>query len=152
MDLAQEMFAIKLHEMEQQYGKLQTRLRVCGGKDQQRLREELAAAREELACNDLMLKKSMEGSRSPAEAQLAKAQWEYCSKVEKLLHGQAPQYVHSEASAPGEDQAEAAALFAEYAMDFATQAMRIALIAALQAVDLQMSLEQNKEGSPHETK
>ena len=43
------------------------------------------------------------------------------------------------------DQAEAASLYAEYAMDFATQAMQYALIVALTAMDLQRNAEEKKE-------
>ncbi len=42
-----------------------------------------------------------------------------------------------------EDQAEAISLYAEYAIDFATQTMRHALIAALTAVILQRRAETN---------
>ena len=45
---------------------------------------------------------------------------------------------------PQEEQAEAAALYAEYAIDFASQAMRGALLAALIAIDRQMSCEEQK--------
>lgn len=40
---------------------------------------------------------------------------------------------------------EAAALYTEYAIDFAVQSMRYALVAALKAIDLQMSAEENNE-------
>ena len=39
----------------------------------------------------------------------------------------------------------AASLYAEYAMDFATQAMQYALIVALTAMDLQRNAEEKKE-------
>ena len=42
-------------------------------------------------------------------------------------------------------RAEAAALYAEYAMDFATQAARYALLSALSAMDLQMKYEEERE-------
>ena len=40
---------------------------------------------------------------------------------------------------------EAAALYAEYAVDFAVQAMQYALIAALSAIDLQENTEEETE-------
>ena len=55
------------------------------------------------------------------------------------------QFFHCEASSKEEDQAEAASLYAEYAMDFATQAMQYALIVALTAMDLQRNAEEKKE-------
>ena len=49
------------------------------------------------------------------------------------------------ATSKEEDLAEAASLYAEYAMDFATQAMQYALIVALTAMDLQRNAEKKKE-------
>ena len=47
MDIAQEVFAIKLYELEQQYGKLQTRLRLCGKESHRKIREELQKVKDE---------------------------------------------------------------------------------------------------------
>ena len=44
-----------------------------------------------------------------------------------------------------EDQSEAMSLFAEYAIDFATQSMRYALIAALSAIALQRKAERKTD-------
>ena len=53
--------------------------------------------------------------------------------------------LHSEVNSVREDEAEAAALYAEYALDFATQAMKYALLASLTAIDLQMGAEEQEE-------
>ncbi len=66
-------------------------------------------------------------------------------KVEVLLKEKLGQFFHCEATSKEEDQAEAASLYAEYAMDFATQAMQYALIVALTAMDLQRNAEEKKE-------
>lgn len=42
-----------------------------------------------------------------------------------------------------EEQAEIAALYAEYAIDFAIHSMKNALIAALKAIDIQMEIEES---------
>ncbi len=144
MKLNQEIFAIKLYEMEQQYGRLQSRLRICGGEDREKLRAELKKAKDEYAEQLLILKNSVEGSRSPAVEKLAQAQLEYSRKTEKLLKGQLTKFLHCEESSKAEDKAEAATLYAEYAIDFATQSMQYALIAALTAMDLQMRMEDKK--------
>ena len=81
----------------------------------------------------------MAGSRSPAVSALAKAQLESSSKMEELLQsGRLKQLLHSEKSSRTEAQAEAATLYAEYAMDYAAQAVQYALVAALSAIDLQI--------------
>lgn len=147
--LSEELFAIKLYEMEQEYGKLQTRLRVCCGENHQKILQELEQAQQEYEEQALLLRQSMEHSRSQAVAALAEIQLECRQKSEELLKHQLAQDLHSESATSQEDQAEAAALYAEYAMDFSTQAVQYAMIAALKAIDLQMNLEEQKEDSQH---
>ena len=62
-----------------------------------------------------------------------------------MLKNQVAKYLHSEANSVREDEAEAATLYAEYALDFATQAMKYALLASLTAIDLQMGTEEQEE-------
>lgn len=144
MNLGQGMFAVKLCQLEQQYGLLQSRLRLCQEGSHEKIRCELQKAADEYKETDLLLQSSVEASRSPAVSALAQAQITYCRNVEQLLKEELPEYLHSEDSVPGQDQAEAAALFAEYAVDFATQSMRYALWAALSALDLQMIQEEKR--------
>ena len=87
----------------------------------------------------------MESSRSPAVAALSDAQLSYFQKAKELLETELPEYLSSEAGTPAESCMEAAALYTEYAIDFAVQSMRYALVAALKAIDLQMSAEENNE-------
>lgn len=145
MKLNQEIFAIKLYEMEQEYGTLQSRLHICGGEDHEKIRQELQKARDEYKEQSLLLQKRIEGSRSKAVSELAAAQLEYSRKTEALLKNQVAKYLHSEANSVREDEAEAATLYAEYALDFATQAMKYALLASLTAIDLQMGAEEQEE-------
>ena len=93
----------------------------------------------------MLLERSAAGCRSPAVAELASAQRDYSKRMETILREKLPQLMHGEES-PQQEQAEAASLYAEYAIDFAVQAMRSALLAALTAIDLQMNCEeQGKE-------
>ena len=144
MKLTHEIFAIKLYELEQQYGLLQSRLRILGRQDRGEIRRELENAKKELREKSMMLQKSVEASRSPAVSELAAAQLEYSQRTQKLLNERMTNYLHSEASSAEEDEAEAAALYAEYAIDFATQAMQYALIASLAAMDLQIKTEERR--------
>lgn len=66
-------------------------------------------------------------------------------KIKKFLEQDLPDYLHGESSSAAEDNAEALALYAEYAIDYAAQSMRYALIAALKAIDLQISSEKREE-------
>ena len=66
MGLSQEFLAVKLYEMEKQYGKLQSRLLICGEKNHLRIREELERARDEYQEQLLTLQREVEQSRSQA--------------------------------------------------------------------------------------
>ena len=132
MELRDGIFAVKLCELERQYGLLQTRLELCQGAGHEKIRD-----------NALLMERRAEGSRSPAVAELSSAQRDYDRRVEEILREKLPRLMRGEED-PQEEHAEAAALYAEYAIDFASQAMRGALLAALIAIDQQMSCEEQK--------
>ena len=94
-----------------------------------------------------VLEQSAEGCRSPAVAELAGVQRDYSKRMEELLRDRLPRLMHGEED-PQEERAEAAALFAEYAIDFAAQGVRSALLAALAAMDQQMNCEE-QQGKEH---
>ena len=138
MKLKEEIFAIKLYELEEQFGKMQSRLHICQKQDHSKIKQQLQDALDEYQENEHLLKKSVESSRSSVVASLADAQQEYLQRANEILEKQL-------AAQPAlEDKAEATALYAEYAIDFAIQAMRNALIAAMKAIDVQIEIEENK--------
>ena len=128
MELRDGMFAVKLCELEHQYGLLRSRLELCQGADHEKIRHLLADVLDDYRENALLLEQSAEGCRSPAVAELAGVQRDYSKRME--------------------ERAEAAALFAEYAIDFAAQGVRSALLAALAAMDQQMNCEE-QQGKEH---
>ena len=148
MKINEGMFAVKLYELERQYGRMQSRLRLCQQDDHQKIRQELQRVMEEYQEDELLLLNNVENSRSPAVAALAGAQLDYSRRAEEILEQELPEYLRDEdCSAPEEGakhQAEAAALYAEYAIDFAVQSMRYALMTALKAMDMQMDSEEAK--------
>lgn len=79
--------------------------------------------------------------------ELAGVQRDYSKRMEELLRDRLPRLMHGEED-PQEERAEAAALFAEYAIDFAAQGVRSALLAALAAMDQQMNCEE-QQGKEH---
>lgn len=143
MNIDESVFAYKLYEMEEQYGKLQCRIRACecGGRD--KIHSELKKAREEYTENTLLLEAKAKSCRSPAVTRLTQAQLDYREKVDKLKK-QVVSDLHSEESSLEEDESEAEMLYAEFAMDFATLAMQQALISALSALDSQISPDSEK--------
>ena len=146
MKLNQGIFAIKLYELEQRYAEMLSRLRICQQEDHQKLLEELQRVKDDYKSKELMLKNNIENSRSKAVAELSDAQFDYFKKAENVLRQKMPEYLHGEKRSRTEDEAEAAALYAEYAVDFAVQSMRYALISAMTAIDLQMTCEEQEGG------
>ncbi len=84
MNIDESVFAYKLYEMEEQYGKLQCRIRACeqGGRD--KIHSELEKAREEYTENTMLLEEKTKSCRSQAVTRLTQAQLEYRRKVEEL--------------------------------------------------------------------
>ena len=141
------IFAVKLYEMEEQYGKLQCRIRICeqGGSD--KIHSELKKA-EEYKENTMLLEEKARSSRSLAVQRLIRAQLDYRQKTADLMKDDIIKDMHSEDNSLEEDKTEADLLYAEFAMDFATLAMQQALISALAALDRQEigdSTEKDKE-------
>ena len=137
MKTNQDIFTAKLHELEQQYECLRKRLEICNAQSHRQIHRELESARQEYNSLELRLKQIMKNSRSPAVSSLAKVQLEYSQKTERLLKNQITADLHSDANTPGEDREEASALYAEYAIDFASMAVKYALLASLSALDMQ---------------
>lgn len=145
MDIAQEVFAIKLYELEQQYGKLQTRLRLCGKENHRKIQEELRKVKDEYEESHLLLQERLKNCRSQAVSRLARAQLDYQKATEDIVKKQLARDLHGENTSSTQDEAEASALYAEFAIDFATLSMQQALIAALSALDRQENAGKEEE-------
>lgn len=144
LDTQNGIFDSKLRELEAQYRQMVERLRLYEQQDHAEICRELENIRQECGKSRLQMQEDVAGSRSPAVAALAAAQLEYARKVDHILRNELPEYLHADGCTRAEDQAEAASLYGEYAIDFAGQAMRYALLAALSAMDLQMRCEEQR--------
>ena len=149
MNIDESVFAFKLYELEEQYGKLQCRVRVCeeGGRD--KIHSELQKAEDEFEENTLLLKEKVKSCRSGGVAKLSQAQLDYRQKIEEMKK-QLVKDLHSDDSSPEEDEKEAGMLYAEFAMDFATLSVQQALISALRALDSRKSAVDEKKGETEE--
>ena len=141
MEWNQGIFACKLCELEQEYGRLQSRIHLFQHKNTKQAQKELDRLQDEYQERKWLLQERVRASRSPSVAALAKAQAEYGQQAEHILKEELPAEMGGRNQSPAADRAEAVALYAEYAMDFATQAMGHALIAALSAMVLQDKAE-----------
>ena len=142
MGLKEGIFAVKLCELEQEYGRLQSRIHLFEGKDAAQAQQEILRLQDEYREHKLLLDERIRSSRSSAVSSLSKAQLEYDQRVEQILNEELPNEMRGRNQSCAEDQAEVMTLYAEYAIDFATQSMRQALAAALSAVVLQQRAEQ----------
>ena len=140
--MEQGIFSVKLYEMEQQYGKLQSRIQLCQSRDHDRIREEIRQMEDEEAQNALLLRKRIKGSGFPAAARLAEALFTYEESVKEILQ-ETENGDFSRGQRKKQDP-EPAILYAEYAADFATQSMNHALLAALKAVEKQLACEEER--------
>lgn len=136
------IFSVKLYELEKQYGKTVSRLRLYQQQDHEEIRQEMRQLWNEYQENELLMRQSIQSSRSQAVAALAEAQLHYSQRVQHILCEELPRYLHEEGNDSAADRAEAASLYGEYAIDFAAQAMRYAMLSALSAIDLQMTCEE----------
>ena len=135
----QSPFYAKIFELQQDDQLLQNCLELCHRTDPRALHQQMDAIRQEAEETTRRLQDDIRSSRSPAISRLAQAQRSYYLTVQSLIECTLPSDLHSEVSSPGEDQAEAITLCAEYALDFARQSIRHALYIALAAVDAQQN-------------
>lgn len=145
MNIGGSIFAYKLYELEEQYGKLQCRIRACEQGDRKKIETELRKVWDEYEESSQLLQEKIRACRSPAVSRLSQAQLEYRERTEDLMKEQIANDVHSDVSSPEEDKAEAGLLFAEYAMDFATLSMQQALIAAMSALKIESGKDEKAQ-------
>jgi hypothetical protein len=135
MEVNQAIFSIKLQELSKEYSKLQRYILLYQNSDQEKIRQGIIRLKDESIKNDMQLQNRIDNSRSPTVSKLAAAQVDYNKKVKDILKQDSL------------DSKESTALYAEYAIDFATQAIYHALLVCLEAMNLQMiEDEKNKKG------
>lgn len=135
------IFAIKFGELERQYEETLERLRRCRDGEAGTVRRE----RREVQAQCLEAERSLQGevdhSRSPAVAALSAAQLDYSRRAQRLLREELPRCLGE--GDPSAGEVEAVSLYGEYAVDFAIQGMRYALLVVLSAMEAQLD-EQGK--------
>jgi len=142
MGLGQGIFAVKLYELEQQFGRLQSRLHICQQEQRGKIQEELARIGDECKEAGLTLKAQVENGHSPAVEALSAAQIRYYNEIKTIMDDKISQFMRTEKGDAAEEKAEAMTLYAEYAIDFAVLSMKHALFSAMYALDMQLALEQ----------
>lgn len=134
MDMAHEILAVKLCELDDQFTRLSSRIHLSETADRGRLRQEIGALTRECTETDLALREKLRLSRSEMTAVLADTYGEIgqiLRKTESALQEQASACGSPDAAA------EEKILLAEYALDFALQGANRALLLAMEAIDAQ---------------
>lgn len=150
MNLNQDMFAVKICELEKQYELMQSRLELCRRENHGEIRRELDRMLAEYKEAEALLEHRERNSRSPGAAALSGIWLDYFRQADQIVKKDLPRSLHSELSDEAQDKAVAGALYAEYAIDVAVQSMRYALIAVMKAIDAQMDCDEKKEAEKNE--
>ena len=90
MKSKQEIFSAKLSELEEEYVRLQNRIRLFQEKDERQILEELGRLQKEGRQRQRLLNDRIRSSRSPSAASLARAQLDYEKQAEKILTDKLP--------------------------------------------------------------
>ena len=128
------LFAAKRKEMEKAYAHLQCRMEVYEDASPEQLHREIEEMQTDCLEYDVLLNKVIQGSRTPLISQLAQAQLNYNQTAEAIVASAIQTHNTPDA------QAEATAVFAEFAMDQAIHSMNNALLAAMIAMEKQHAL------------
>jgi len=137
--MVQHLFTAKLQEIEEEYCRMKDRLKVCQQKDREELETELEKIKEECMKSNIDLEKAAQNSHFAYSSEMARTQLLYKRRLELDIHRMIVNYNDSE------EKAEAMALYAEYAMDFAKYAANYALMATMLAIDMQMRVEEEQK-------
>ena len=81
MGLKEGIFAVKLCELEQEYGRLQSRIHLFEGKDAAQAQQEILRLQDEYREHKLLLDERIRSIRWSAVSSLSKAQLEYDQRV-----------------------------------------------------------------------
>ncbi len=135
-----ELFAVKLCQLEEQYRDMRSKIYLMQQDDHEVIKQELKKMEEAYDKTMQLLRENTRGCRSPAVKALNEAQIVYDSKIKEIMQKDMPHYIRGEDRQ--EAKAEGRALYAEYSIDFAIQAVQSALMAVLSALDEQMNLEE----------
>lgn len=139
--MAHEILAIKLCELEDQLSRLSSRIHLSETAGHDQLQQEIKALARECTETDLTLQKKLQLSRAEIVATLA----DMYGKVDKIVQ-QAKQALQEQTAshANPDTAAEDKILLAEYGLDFAVQAANRALLLAMEAIDAQLTQQEQE--------
>ena len=133
MDLAKNLFAVKVNELRGEYERFLSGLELLGTQDVGRMQEIIRDMEEESERQRQSLKRTVREARSPAAARLASIELDYLTQMQNVMDEAVSQ---AEPPDDPDQNAEAMALYTEYAIDTANRAVRHAYLSALRTVNM----------------
>lgn len=134
MDIKQNMFDAKLNEMAKEYDVLLQRVKTIQKADPDEVHKTRAYLEAEWSDTIIDLKNRAKMMRFLTAQQLSQVQLDYCRKAADILHDSLKE---SWSAISAGNKSDDTALYAEYTLDFATLAMRYALLSVTSAIDMQ---------------
>lgn len=125
MEMKNELFAIKLYELQKTYDTLLGCIETLAEKKPDELAKKIGFVKNELEDGRQSLKRYSVYSRLPLVSQIAEIQLDYYDKLDTIVKADSYRYEM--------DDSEKSALCAEYLMDCAMYSVRQAMAAALMA-------------------
>lgn len=149
--MAYEILSVKLCELDEKTGRFRSRIHLCESAQHGQVKKEIEALQKECRESGRALEEKLRFSRAQAVSRLSEAYSEIQQiiknawKLEKkdLPVSEVP--TESQMEFQAESEAEEKILLAEYALDFAMQAANQALLASLEAIDAQMTWQEEEE-------
>ncbi len=134
-----EILSVKLCELDEQIARLHSRIYLSETAGCERVRLEAEALQKECAEAELTLRNKLHFSKAAVVTGLS----EFYDKVEEIARQEKLKYLAEEQDK--ELAVEEKLLLAEYALDFAMQAVNRALLTSLKAIETQMEAQDQKE-------
>ncbi len=138
--MEEEIFLAKEKELYLEYEAFLKHLSESGKQDHESLQKKIDMLEEKNAEEMKMLQNLSQKSHSNKAAQLAACQLDYVHEMEQIVN---KSVISNGFDSIQEEKTEEAALYAEYAIDFAKSSMRLALEAVYKAADLQLNVQLN---------
>ena len=139
--MAYEILSIKMYELDKKISRLQSRIQMSESADHDRIRAEKAELQRECAESETELRNRLRHSRNSSVAVLAESYGE----IEKSSKTAVARMENADGKEPEESfPADEKIMFAEYALDFAMQAVNHALLVSMEALDAYMSQQEEQ--------
>ena len=140
--MAYEIFAVKLHELDEKIRKMHSRIHLCESVQYKKLTDEIKALRQECEETERMLSRELKFSCAKPVAKIFEAYtdiWNIIKKTKEELFTQTP------ASEELANCADEKILMAEYVLDFAVQGANYALLVSMEAIDAQTAQQERED-------